>query len=73
MAIGTSKGTIKLFKTAYIEQDFAFATLNDHQDEVWAIRFMVRGKDVLMVSVAKDCRLIVTSLVEGRAIFKVDI
>jgi len=40
IAIGTSKGTIKLFKIANFENEFCHATFHDHEDEVWAIKFM---------------------------------
>jgi len=68
-AVGTSKGTIKLFKTAYIKEDFEFAVFSHHTDEVWNIKFMDKGDDQLMISIGKDEHLRVTSIKEGKEIF----
>ena len=52
MAVGTRKGTVKLYETDYLKHDIYLSMVEMHEDIVMDIGFQILKCDTLMITVA---------------------
>ena len=60
-------------RTDQINLNIEYARFDYHKDQVWEIKFVQRGGNLLMASTSYDGRIVVTSIDELQVIFNLDL
>lgn len=63
-AIGEYRGPIRLMRTDQIHLNIEYARFDYHKDQVWEIKFIQRGCNLMMASTSYDGKFVVTSIDE---------
>lgn len=67
-AVGEYRGPIRVMRTDQIHLNIEYARFDYHNDQVWEIKFIQRGENLLMASTSYDGKFVMTSLDELQVI-----